>query len=80
MNKNDCAASLLAECLVFIEELGHGPACDTWSGRRNAECDCDIPSLIRRIKKQLKVKANATAPGGVKVSRPNNGSTGQEPA
>jgi hypothetical protein len=46
--------ALLAECLVFIEELGHGPACDTWSSRRDAKCDCDIPRLIRRVKKQLK--------------------------
>jgi len=46
--------TLLAECLVFIEELGHGPACDIWSGRRDTRCDCDIPRLIRRVKKQLK--------------------------
>ena len=60
MKKKSGAASLvrsdalLAECLVFIEELGHGPACDIWSGRRDAKCDCDIPRLIRRVKKQLK--------------------------
>ena len=46
--------TLLAECLVFIEELGHGPACCSWSSRRDAKCDCGIPRLIRRVKQQLK--------------------------
>ena len=54
--------ALLAECLVFIEELGHGPACDSWSGRRDTRCDCDIPRLIRRVKKQLKANTRITAP------------------
>ena len=64
MDNNDGAASLvrsdalLAECLVFIEELGHGPACYTWSSRRAAKCDCEIPRLIRRVKKQLTANAS----------------------
>jgi hypothetical protein len=63
MDKNDGAAmlvrsdTLLAECLIFIEELGHGPACNIWSGRRDAKCDCDIPRLIRKVTKQLKANA-----------------------
>ena len=55
MSKN--ANALLTECLVFITELGHGPACNTWSGRRDSKCDCDIPGLIRRINRQLKLNA-----------------------
>jgi hypothetical protein len=56
------STALLAECLVFIEELGHGPACDTWSGRRDAKCDCNIPLLIRMVKQQLKANASGEGP------------------
>jgi hypothetical protein len=89
MNKHDGAASLvrsdalLAECLVFLEELGHGPACCIWSGRRDAKCDSDIPRLIRRVQKQLKanhctvgrrVESLAARPGFLASDRRSTGS------
>lgn len=44
---------LLGECLNFLKEVGHGPACDAWSRNRDVKCDCDIPKLIKRVQLQL---------------------------
>ena len=49
---------LLTECLLLIEEIEHGPTCNMWSNHRDAKCDCDVPLLISRIKKQLKSTQN----------------------
>jgi hypothetical protein len=49
----DEALAVLSEALSELEYLEHGPTCYSWSGKKDAQCDCNWGDLISRIKKVL---------------------------